>query len=54
MDRQKIEEFYDRLCFALTAYECRENVSEQSDYDFGVALYNDIVDIVNDIAAALN
>lgn len=51
MDRMEIESIYDRLCFALTAYEAD---CDDPEYDKGAALYNDIVDIVNDFASKLN
>jgi len=43
-----VEDVYDRLCFALTDYESSDDDGK------ALALYNSIVDIVNDIAAKLN
>lgn len=56
MDKWTFESFYDRICFALTAYECIEENEDACDpeYDRGFALYQDIVDIVNDMAASIN
>ena len=51
MERNNIMSIYDKLCFALTAYES-DNVDQE--YDKAEALYNDICDIVNDIASMLN
>ena len=56
MDKMKLMDLYDRLCMALTNYE---TVSENADscdpeYDNGKALYAEVVDIVNDMAAAIN
>ena len=42
---------YNRLCFALTAYEADSN---DPDYDKGYALYEDLVSIVNDMGLKLN
>lgn len=56
MDKQKFESFYERLCFALTAYESVAENEEacDSEYDRGFALYEEVVDIVNDMAKAIN
>lgn len=55
MDKHEIESFYDRLCFALTAYEGNAENEDTCDpeYDRGVALYEDIVCVVNDMEKAL-
>lgn len=56
MDNMTLMEFYDRLCMALTAYEAVAENEESCDpdYDRGYALYEEIVDIVNDMAEAIN
>lgn len=56
MNKQIFESFYDRLCFAITAYETvaeNEDACDQ-EYDRGLALYKDVVDIVNDMASVIN
>lgn len=56
MEKQIVESFYDRLCFALTAYEAVAENEDACDpeYDRGYALYEEVVDIVNDMAKAIN
>ena len=56
MDNMKLMSFYDRLCIALTSYEAvGENEDEcDPEYDRGYALYEEIVDIVNDMEIAIN
>ena len=56
MDHAKLMEFYDRLCMALTAYEAvAENEgARDTEYDHGYALYKEVVDIVIDMAEAIN
>ena len=56
MDNMKLMSFYDRLCIALTNYEAvGENEDTcDSEYDRGFALYEEVVDIVNDMAKELN
>ena len=56
MDKRTFESFYDRLCFALTAYEAVAENEDACDteYDRGFALYEEVVDIVNDMASVIN
>ena len=55
MDKMQLLSFYDRLCNALTEYENHpDNEDDYDDYHDGVALYHKIVDIVNDLALAIN
>ncbi len=56
MDNMKLMEFYDRLCMALTAYEAVAENEESCDpeYDRGYALYEEVVDIVDDMAKEIN
>ena len=51
MSNSELKAFYDRLCFALTAYEAVSEHEEACDteYDRGFALYADVVNIVNDM-----
>ena len=51
MNNLDIMSIYDRLCFALTAYEADTTDPE---YDKGAALYNDILAVVEDMAEKLN
>ena len=56
MDKKTFENFYDRLCIALTAYEANAENEDECDieYDRGFALYEEVVDIVNDMASEIN
>lgn len=45
------EEIYDHICKALTCYEAAERTEQ---YDPGEALYEDIVDVVNEIEEIMN
>lgn len=49
-----IQEIYDELCKALTCYEAADGVEHDPDYDYGNALYQDIVGIVNKMAEKIN
>lgn len=51
MDRTELNNFYDRICAALTNYECG---SEANDAGNGMILYSNIVSIINDLAEKLN
>lgn len=47
----EIEDIYDRICAALTEYECAES---SDDYDAGAELYHEIVEVEEKLAALLN
>lgn len=44
---------YDRLCMALTCYEACDKKTDP-EYDAGAALYEDIVNVVQDLATFIN
>ena len=50
MDHMEFIQIYDRLCMALTCYEAITD----PEYDAGADLYNDIVNIVEDMAKKIN
>lgn len=47
----EIEDIYDRICTALTAYESADS---SDDYDPGAELYNEIVEVEEKLSALLN
>lgn len=49
--KRMIQNIYDSLCTALTAYEAAE---DSEDYDKGYALYEEIVDIEERLASFIN
>jgi hypothetical protein len=53
MDKLELMELYDRLCDILTYYEsARED--KRPDHNPGDALYNDLAQIVDDLASKIN